>query len=306
MNKNILIVLIGGFLVAVLVALLVQVSLGSSKKKERSAKQQQAQVMIVVATKPLKAGDRITLENAKWQSWPQNGVFPGAIVRKDANQSLEKAVSGRLLRAVAEGEPIMMSGIIDDKDGGKGMMAASLRKGMRAVSIELRPAAIVSGFVNPGDYVDVILTYRARVTYDGDDLNITNMSEANLDRLATETIIENVRVLAVDQKMSTDQTSGGKGKPKIAKTVTLEVTPKGAEVVGLARKMGDVTLALRRLGDDTVSTEYTAVTTDSRITNIWDEIYATMESMRSDYAGQSENSMRIYNGASVMDIQSHQ
>jgi pilus assembly protein CpaB len=304
MNKNILIVLAGGFLIAVLVALMVQMSLGGGKKKP--VVPVPATSMVAVAATPIAVGQALSAENMKWQSWPKDNIFEGAIIRTDPEQAVEDAISGRVTGAVSPGQPILKTMLVSEDAN---MMAATLRAGMRAVSIELRPAAIVSGFVSPGDYVDVILTYRARVTYKGDNPNIGHMKDANLDKLATETIIENVRVLGVDQSMKarTASSEDSKKSSKIGKTVTLEVTPRGAEVIGLARKMGDVTLALRRLGDDKVSTEYTPAVTDARVSNIWDEIYATMENIENhggaDSAGQTPNSMRIYNGAVVREIQ---
>jgi pilus assembly protein CpaB len=295
MNKNILIVLGGGFLIAVLVALMVQASLSGGKKKEQQAARQDAKVSIIVAAKPLKAGDVLNEKNMKWQEWPKSGTFPGAVVQQTKDQTVDKALKGRLVRDVGEGEPIVSAAVVQDKGN---FMAATLREGMRAVAIEIKPAAGVAGFVSPGDYVDVILTYRSRVKYGGTDNVIKNMVEANLSKIATETIIENVRVLAIDQRMRNEENQ----KPKVGKTITLEVTPKGAEVLGLARKMGDVTLALRRLGDDKVSEGYSPVTSDARIMNIWDEIYATMETLQSDSSGQTSDIVRVYNEAQINSV----
>lgn len=295
MNKNILIVLAGGFLIAVLVALMVQMSLSSSKKQQVAATKPAATVMLAVASKDLESGDKLSADNMKWQEWPKSGVFPGAVVREKKEQAVEEAVSGRVQGDVAEGEPIISSSVI--KEDSK-RMAAKLREGMRAVSVNTKAVSGVSGFIMPGDYVDVMLTYTTRIRYSGGDSRVRNMLDANFSKNATETIIENARVLATDQRMVTED-----GQKMVApKTVTLELTPKGAEVLTLARKMGEVTLSLRRLGDDTVTASHTPATTDARIIGIWDEIYATMEKITTDNASQGANIVRVYNGAVTNNV----
>ena len=86
MNKNILIVLGGGFLVALLVAIIVQASF--SNKKE-------GMVEILVASKAVTTGDTVSDTNFKWQEWPEASVVPGAVVRKKSEKITDVA-KGRL------------------------------------------------------------------------------------------------------------------------------------------------------------------------------------------------------------------
>ncbi|MBU0800996.1 MAG: Flp pilus assembly protein CpaB [Alphaproteobacteria bacterium] len=299
MNKNILIVLGGGFVIAILVALMVQASLGGGKKSQPVTKSE-PRVAIIVAAEDIKTGAKLSETNMKWQEWPESGVFPGAIKREKKDQSVTEALEGRLLRNVTAGEPIVSSAVIKNQSN---VMAGRLREGMRAVSLDIKGAALVAGFVQPGDYVDVMLTYRSTVKYSGNDDTIKNMVYGNVSKLATETIMENVRVLALDRSMNKPGEGDDKKKSaKAAKSITLEVSPEGAEVIALARKMGDVSLSLRRLGDETMAEAYTPATTDARITNIWDEIYATMEKMYEDKTGQGGNIVRVYSGASPNSV----
>ncbi len=99
-----------------------------------------------------------------------------------------------------------------------------LKPGNRAVSVPINATTGISGFVFPGDSVDLLLTM---------ELN---------ERRATETVLSDIRVLAVDQR-----TNDQDGKPEIGKTATLEVTPKEAEVIAVAMDMGRLSLALRSL-----------------------------------------------------------
>jgi pilus assembly protein CpaB len=112
-------------------------------------------------------------------------------------------------------------------------MAAVLQPGMRAVSVPITATTAVSGFIYAGDRVDVLLTHQLRHL------------KSNEQHTATETILRNARVIAMDQRL--DFSPGD--KPDVAKTATLELTPKQTEIVTLAVKMGDLSLVLRSLQD---------------------------------------------------------
>ncbi len=299
MNRNVLIVLAGGFLIAVLVALLVQASLSGGKKEAPVIKAEEPKVKIVVAAAPLKIGDKLSEENVKWLEWPKSASFPGAVIQEDDKKPTEM-ISGRLRRALKEGEPVVESALVSETQGN--FLAASLGPGMRAFSINVKAATMVGGFVGPGDYVDILLTYRQKINYEGEDNPaIDNMIEMYIDDMATETILQNVKVLAVDQSAFRDEEEDG--KVKVGKTVTLEVDYKGAEVLALASEFGDLSLTLRRLGDESIVMERPPVTTDARITNIYDEVLREItQASGQDYTGQNSKVVRIYRGEAVEEI----
>ncbi|MCB9990820.1 MAG: Flp pilus assembly protein CpaB [Rhodospirillales bacterium] len=298
MNRNVMIVLAGGFLIAVLVALLVQASLSGGKSAEPVAVAEVPKVQIVVAAKDLSIGTELSDENMKWQDWPKDAVFPGAVAREDDKQ-VSEMISGRLRRVIKAGEPIVESALVPETEGN--FLAASLAPDMRAFAIDVKAATAVGGFVGPGDYVDVLLTYRQNIRYRGENSDaVQNMIEMNIDDMATETILQNVKVLAVDQTAMRDEEEGG---VKVGKTVTLEVNYQGAEVLALATKYGDLSLALRRLGDEKIITEKPPVTTDARLTNIYDEVMKEIsQTSGQDYSGQSSKVVRIYRGGGVEEI----
>jgi len=288
MNKNIVIVLAGGFLIAILVAMIVQASLGGKPKKGEADT-----VQILVAAKALSAGTTLDETNVKWQDWPKTSVFPGTIV-KEGGKKLSDVAKGQVGRAIAAGEPVPESAILKGgKDGSA--VSASLKEGMRAVAIGVSANSMVGGFVGPGDYVDVLLTYSKKLKYEGvDDPNIENMVSANLGKYVTETILQNVRVIAVDQSAKRDAE-----KPvKLGKTITLEVDMRGAETLAVADKMGDLSLSLRRLGDDKIYVKNYPITTDERLTHITGEIYGQVIEMQKK-SGQNANTVRVYNGFNV-------
>ena len=207
MNKNVLIVLAGGLVVAVLVAMLVNMSLSGSKNKPVSG-ESVATTEILVAAKDLAIGNKIDGGDVKWTSWPDDAVFAGAVRRKDG-QDASDVVSGRLNQSLAAGQPVLEGYLVKESKGN--FMAATLGEGMRAMGVSVKAETMAGGFIGPGDYVDVILTYKVKVR----DRNNPAVA-ATVANHATETLLERVRVLAVDQNSKRDE-----DKAKVARTVTL-------------------------------------------------------------------------------------
>ncbi len=286
MNRNVIIVLGGALGVALVVALLVQVSLGG--KKQTVSK---SQVEILVAVKDMAAGQTLKEGDVRWQEWPQSSVFAGTFVR-DKKQEAGKAVSGRLARSVAKGEPLVKSALMGESKGN--FVAGSLEPGMRAVAIDVKASAMVGGFIGPGDRVDVILTYKTTFAPDDDDPGVKNMVERTIQRMATETILQNLKVLAVDQMAKAPEDN----KVKVGKTVTLAMTAEDSEKIALAGSMGDLTLALRGVGDDKLVIKDWKTASDARLVTIDDDIFTEYKKMRKG-AGVRSDSVRIYSGTSV-------
>ena len=146
------------------------------------------------------------------KSTTSKGEFDGSVVRSFINK----------------GEPVLRSKLVTPKEGR--FMSAVLYPGMRAVSVGVNLVSGNAGFIFPGDRVDLLLTHEVR-------------SEDGNTGFATETFIENIRVLAIDQKVNNPDRQAF-----IAKTVTLEVTPKQAEEVLVAEEIGKISLILRSIG----------------------------------------------------------
>jgi pilus assembly protein CpaB len=182
---------------------------------------------VLVARAAIRTGQLIKPDDLRWQPWPQGNLPASYIVEG-------KRPIGDFVGAVARsqfhvGEPIVESDIV--MPGSRGFLAAVLKPGLRAVSVPATATSTVSGFIYAGDRVDVLLTH----TLEGQ----------NGHHNATETILRNARVIAMDQKL--DFTPGD--KPDVAKTATLELTAKQTEIVTLAVKMGELSLVLRSLQD---------------------------------------------------------
>lgn len=290
MNKNILIVLAGAVLVAVLAAFLVQMTLGGSKKPEVI---QEAKVEVLVAAKDLGIGRELKKGDVRWQEWPKSSVFPGAAVREEGQDADKVFKDGRLARNIGKGEPVMKSALLSNAKGN--MVSASLDPGQRAVAIEVDAASTAGGFIGPGDFVDIILTYRESVSSDDESPVIQNMIELNLDKLATETILQNVKILAVDQLAKRPE----EDKVKVGRTVTVAVAMQDAERLFLASKLGDLTLALRGVGDEKVIEPSWPIVSDARLTNMNEEIFKEFEKLRGE-SGQNSNIIRVYNGEEIV------
>jgi pilus assembly protein CpaB len=182
---------------------------------------------VLVARAAIRTGQLIKPDDLRWQPWPLGNLPASYIVEG-------KRPIGDFVGAVARsqfhvGEPIVESDIV--MPGSRGFLAAVLKPGLRAVSVPATATSTVSGFIYAGDRVDVLLTH----TLEGQ----------NGHHNATETILRNARVIAMDQKL--DFAPGD--KPDVAKTATLELTAKQTEIVTLAVKMGELSLVLRSLQD---------------------------------------------------------
>ena len=147
-----------------------------------------------------------------------DGVFPAVA-----------AVEGKVARAsIMKGEILLAGRFAEEGEGSA--LAAVVGDNMRAVSVRVNDVVGVAGFLLPGNRVDVVTAYR-----DGQETR-------------SETVVQNVKVLAVDQTASSD-----KNEPVVVRAVTLEVTPADAEKLVLAEQRGAIQLALRNPLDDKIA-----------------------------------------------------
>ena len=146
---------------------------------------------------------------------------------------------GHAMRAEVEaGELLTWSAVVGP--GQRGFLAAALRPGMRAVTIQLGKGARHAGLIDPGDRVDVILTAMIKAAAD-----------VNPQSVFSRTIIENVRVVAVDRRIETVVPPGDTTDTEVKRTeivtATLEVSPAQANRLVLGEREGSLSLAVRSL-----------------------------------------------------------
>ena len=192
---------------------------------------------VLVAKSDIGIGQSVGPGDMQWQSWPTAAASAYFIRKSEKPQAIEE-LSGSIARApLVTGEPMRESKLI--KANGSGFMAAILPSGMRAVSTEISPETGAGGFILPNDHVDVILSRRDREAE----------KAVGVDTFVSETILTNIRVLAIDQAV--EEKNGQ--KVVVGKTATLELAPRQAETLALARQLGTLSLALRSLADGNTS-----------------------------------------------------
>jgi pilus assembly protein CpaB len=182
-------------------------------------------VTVVAAAMRIPYGTKIESRHVKLLEVPEAVIPPGAI-RAFAE------VDGQIVKSeILEGEILMKDRVAG---GGEGSTLASLvAPNMRAVAVRVNDVIGVAGFLLPGNYVDVLGT---------------RLEIGTSRRATTETIIDMVKVLAVDQTAATD-----KDEPVVVRAVTLELSPKDAETLVKWQEEGTIQLALRNPTDTLVA-----------------------------------------------------
>jgi len=198
-----------------------------------------AQKSVLVARSAIARGQILKPTDLAWQTWPDGGL-DRAYIQKGA-KTIEDIAGWVARDPLGPGEPITEGKVV--APGSRGFLAAVLRPGMRAVSVPVTATSGISGFVFPGDQVDILITHPVQAS---------GGKGEGVPHQASETVLHDVRVLAVDQKLD----SKG-GEAIVAHTATLEVTPKQSEVIAVASEMGKLSLSLRSLttppGEETVA-----------------------------------------------------
>jgi pilus assembly protein CpaB len=210
---------------------------------------------VLVAKRDLRVGAKLVAEDMTWQAWPQDSLNAAFIVNqappKPTNETARAASAAVNIAKVAVGsqepallalvgavvrEPILANEPMTDRKlvraGNAGIMAISLEPGMRAMAVPLSAESAAGGFILPGDHVDVVMTHQLEGAGGG-------------KRFTSDTVLKNVRVLAIDQ---TTVTPKG-GSAVVGATATLELSSKQSEVLALSKAQGDLTLVLRSYAD---------------------------------------------------------
>lgn len=192
-----------------------------------------ATVEILVAKNDLGRGQLITESDIGWQLWPQAAANSTFVKKTERPDAMRQFVGAIVRIPVAAGEPIREPAVVFAK--GSGFLAAVLSKGMRAVSMEVSAENGAGGFILPDDHVDVLLTRRDKAAE----------KISGVERITSEAILRNVRVLAIDQAV--EEKAGQ--KVVVGRTATLELDPDQVETLEMSRQLGTLSLSLRSLVD---------------------------------------------------------
>src|SRR5204863_736150 len=149
---------------------------------------------VLVARNDIKRGQILKPEDMSWQVWPEGAVDKSYVV---LGMRTPESFAGWVARnPVSGGEPITDAKII--APGNRGFLAAVLRPGMRAISVPVTTTSGISGFIFPGDQVDLMMTYTVPSPPSSGD---KDAKKSNYDHKAAETVLRNVRVIAIDQRL---------------------------------------------------------------------------------------------------------
>ena len=196
-----------------------------------------AKVALLVAARPLPAGTLVKDEDFVVREVVLGKEPEGALLQSEESR-LE--LRGALLRRYLDAGATVVSGdVLRPRD--RGFLAAVLKPGHRAIAVGVDAITGAAGLIWPGDQVDLILTQEM-------DAASTPVSR----RIVGETVLNNVRVIAVDQHFTQGASAGllatgGNNQRSIARTVTLEVQPDQAERVAVAERLGKLSLTIRSM-----------------------------------------------------------
>jgi pilus assembly protein CpaB len=198
---------------------------------------------VLVATRAIGLGERLSATNVEWMEWPEGAVRPEYVTisaMPDAPQQLTGAVARF---EFFPGEPIREQKLVRSEQG---YLSAVLAEGMRGVSVPVAPASSAGGFIVPNDRVDVVLT------------------RSSPNGRISEVVLANVRVLAIGARLgevgvsgSADEededatsTAGPQAQVFRSNTIaTLELSPNQAQTIINADSMGSLSLTLRSIVD---------------------------------------------------------
>lgn len=196
--------------------------------------QREARAQVLVANRAIGLGQRLTEADVGWQDWPE-GALRSEFITASAVPDAPQQVAGSVARfEFFPGEPIREAKLVNSTQG---YLSAVIGQGMRAVSVAVNPDSASGGYIVPNDRVDIVLT-RSGGDY-------------------SETILSNIRVLAIGTRLGEAGTTGGQVDPdnpssqvfESAEIATLEVTPAQSETILQSGSIGRLTLVLRSVAD---------------------------------------------------------
>ena len=197
---------------------------------------------VVVAAAPLRFGHEVGADDLRLVDWPKAALPEGTFGSVEDLVGEDAPGTRLVLRAIERDEPVLRAKI--SGFGARPSLSTALGTGMRAATIRVNDVVGVAGFVLPGDRVDVLLTRDSAGGRRATDL-------------VTDVLLQNVRVLAIDQ-----DANEGRHQPGVAKAVTLEVAPVETQKLSLARKLGTLSLALRHVDAPNVDAPKTVTARD--------------------------------------------
>lgn len=193
----------------------------------------------LVAAHPLPRGTLARDDDFTVRSVPSSDAVPAGALPDTADVKI--GLRGALVRNFLDtGSPVTSKDILHPRE--RGFLASVLAPDSRAVSINVDAASGVSGLIWPGDYVDVVLTLESTTAAE-------NKNPDHQHGTLSETVAQNVRIVAIDQEIVQAGPAGNAAAGKVAHTVSLQLAPEQVKKVTVAAQLGKLTLAVRSAVD---------------------------------------------------------
>jgi pilus assembly protein CpaB len=193
-------------------------------RERQLASSPEGMVRVAVAALPLGYGTDVTPDKVKFVNYPAASLPPGTY--KTMAELLPEGKRRVVLRPVQVNQPFLAADL--SGEGQNASIAALLPDGMRAATVRINDVSGVAGFVKPNDTVDVLITRQA----------------IGSEGQVTDVLLQNIRVIAMDQAAASD------GQPAVSRTATLELTPIDAQKIALGQQLGQLSLVLRKPGEE--------------------------------------------------------
>ena len=174
---------------------------------------------IVIAAIDIPFGHKIQAKELKLMNWPKSTPLPSGVIQK-----IDDAVDKVASQVIFKDEMVLSTRVVDHTGGST--LSAIIKPNKRAITLRVNDVVGVAGFLLPGNRIDVLASRKID------------------KRVITKTLLQDLKVLAVDQTASPE-----KDKPIVVRAVTIEVEPKQAEKLFKATEEGRIQLVLRNPTD---------------------------------------------------------
>jgi pilus assembly protein CpaB len=240
-------------------------------------------ISILVAARPQRAGDLMVAEDVTTSEVPAGREPAGSLIDSVAART---ALRGAMIRrSLAENEPILAGDVLNAGD--RGFLAAVLGLGMRAVTVAVDAVSGTAGLIWPGDRVDLVLTQQ-----------IDDRDRPADRRVSGETVLTNLRVIAVDQQLVQGGQSGQPAAANGNRTVTIEASLYDTQRIAVASRLGRIALVVRSAADNQQAAATETPASQPPIAWAGDVSPALREHKTS---GRSGASIHLYHGPGTVD-----
>ena len=232
-------------------------------------------IPVYVAERPLKYGEALTAEDVRTVDWPENAIPEGAFTEDNPLYAEGETSVRVVLRAMEKDEAILAVKVTEP--GEEAGLTSRLDRGMRAFAIKVDVASGVSGFLRPGDRVDVYWTGRVDQSLSATRGEVTKLIEPG------------VKLIAIDQNAAGDLDGAS-----IAQTVTVAVAPNQVATLAQAQSTGRLALSLVGAEDDTIAG---AIEVDQRAL-----LGIAAQEVKAEVEAEKTCTIRTRRGADVVEI----